>query len=219
MMLNGLALLHPEHLKFEDMETPECYEEYIYSQWGSYNGITELDTFREFLVDPITKQVCKDFSLPDDATGLMIHAVKLLCDNAYVSKASDKSYRIRSIEMIPAILYGCLSAQYKAYVKSGRRLPFTLPQRAVITKLLAEKTVEPYSVLNPVVEVTKTHTISTKGYKGSNSERSYDEEKRSYDPSAVGKLAISTSPELMASGEQNLSNCGKLANERYVLPS
>ena len=195
LMLNGLSKLHPERLKFEDMETSECYEDYVYAQWGSYNGINELNAFKEFLVDPITKQVCKDFSLPDDPTGLMIHAVKLLCDNAYVSKASDKSYRIRSIEMIPSILYGLLSAQYKAHIKSGRRLPFTLNQRAVITKLLAEKTVEPYSVLNPVVEVTKTHTISTKGYKGSNSERSYDEEKRSYDPSAVGKLAMQTSPD------------------------
>ena len=72
----------------------------------------------------------------------------------------------------------------------------TLNQRCVIQKLLAEKTVEPYSTLNPVVEVGKTHTISTKGYKGSNSEFSYDEEKRSYDPTALGKIAMTTSARL-----------------------
>lgn len=204
LMLNGLSKLHTEKLTFADMETEKCYEEFVYAQWGSYNGINELKAFKEFLVDPITKQVCKDFSLPDDATGLMIHAVKLLCDNAYVSKANDNSYRVRSIEMIPGILYGLLAAQYKVHVKSGKRIPFTLNQRAVITKLLAEKTVEPYSVLNPVVEVTKTHTISTKGYKGSNSERSYDKEKRSYDPTAVGKLAISTSPDANVGVTKNI---------------
>ena len=97
--------------------------------------------------------------------------------------------------MIPAILYGCLAKQYKAYIKSGRRIPMTLNQKCVIQALLAEKTVEPYSTLNPVVEVSKTHSISTKGYKGSNSEHSYDEEKRSYDPTAVGKIAITSSPD------------------------
>lgn len=204
LMLNGIHKLHPEKLKFEDMETAKCYEDFIYAQWGSYNGINELNAFKEFLVDPITKQVCDDFSLPNDATGLLIHAVKLLCDNAYVSKANDNSYRVRSIEMIPGILYGLLAAQYKTHVKSGKRIPFTLNQRAVITKLLAEKTVEPYSTLNPVVEVTKTHTISTKGYKGSNSDRSYDKEKRSYDPTAVGKLAISTSPDANVGVTKNI---------------
>lgn len=195
LIMNGVAKMHPEQYMFADFDTEVGYEEFIYSQWGSYNGINELINFNEFLVDPITKQVCKDMMLPDDAAGLLIHAVKLLSDNAYVSKASDSSYRVRSIEMIPAILYGCLAAQYKAHVKSGRRTPMTLNQRCVIKKLLAEKTVEPYSTLNPVVEVGKMNTISTKGYKGSNSEFSYDEEKRSYDPNAVGKIAMTSSPD------------------------
>jgi len=195
LILNGISKMHPEQYRSEDFDSEIGYDEYVYSQWGSYNGITEIKRFNEFLVDPITKQVCKDLMLPDDPSGLMIHAVKLLCDNAFVSKASDKSYRVRSVEMIPSILYSCLADQYKIHVKSGRRIPMTLNQRCVITKLMAEKTVEPYSVLNPVVEVSKTHTVSTKGYKGSNSDHSYDEEKRSYDPSAVGKLAISTSPD------------------------
>ena len=193
LILNGLLKLKPEKMPFEMFDTEECYADYIYSQWGSFNGITELKAFYEFLVDPITRDVCKDIKLPTTAEGLMVHAVKLLSDNAYVSKASDKSYRTRSIEMIPAILYSCIATQYKMYIKKGRRIPMTLNQRCVISKLIAEKTVEAYSTLNPVVEVSKTHSISTKGYKGSNSDHSYDEEKRSYDPSSVGKLAISTS--------------------------
>lgn len=196
LIMNGIRQMMPEKFNFEDFNTEVGYQDYIYSIWGSYRGIDELKNFKEFLVDPITKDVCKDMNLPDDAAGLLIHAVKLLCDNAYVSKADDRSYRVRSIEMIPGILYGLLAKQYKAYVKSGRKMPMTLNQRAVISALLMEKTVEAYSTLNPAIEVSKTHTISTKGYKGSNSDHAYrDEQKRSYDPSAVGKLAISTSPD------------------------
>lgn len=193
LILNGLSKLKPEKMKFEDFDSEIGYADYIYSQWGTYNGINELKNFYEFLIDPITKSTCRDLFLPTEPDELLIYAVKLLADNSSVSKAYDGSYRIRSIEMIPSILYSCIASQYKKYVKSGRRIPMTLNQRVVISKLISEKTVEAYSTLNPVIEVSKTHTISTKGYRGSNSDHSYDEEKRSYDPSAVGKLAISTS--------------------------
>ena len=193
LILNGLSKLHPDKMQFEDFDTEIGYADYVYSQWGTYNGITELRNFYEFLIDPITKSTCKDLMLPTEPDELLIFAVKLLADNSAKSKAFDGSYRVRSIEMIPSILYSCIAAQYKSYVRSGHRIPMTLNQRIVISKLISEKTVEAYSTLNPVIEVSKTHTISTKGYRGSNSDHSYDEEKRSYDPSSVGKLAISTS--------------------------
>jgi hypothetical protein len=193
LILNGLKKVKPERFTFEQFDTEESYDDFIFSEYGTYKIISEIKCFYEFLVDPITKKVCKDTNLPDDSVGLMIHAVKLLSDNKYVSKACDNSYRLRSIEMIPAILYSCIANQYKAHVNSGGRIPMTLKQNCVISTLIKEKTVEAYSTLNPVVEVSKVSTISTKGYKGSNSDYSYDKEKRSYDPSAVGKLAISTS--------------------------
>lgn len=214
LVMNGLSKMHPEKFEFESFENEEGYGEYIASIWGTYNGINELITFYQFLVDPITKDVCKDMMLPDDAPGLLLHATKLLADNAFVSKANDSSYRVRSIEMIPAILYTLLCAQYKAHVKSGRRLPMTLNQRSVIQKLIAEKTVEAYSTLNPVVEVYKTNAISTKGFKGSNSQYSYDEEKRSYDPSAIGKIAMTTSADANVGINRELVIEPTIANAR-----
>lgn len=193
LILNGITKLNPERFSFDAFNTEEGYSDYIYHAWGNYTGIVQLRTFYEFLVDPITKLVCKDMFLPTEPDELFIHAVKLLCDNSFKSKASDLSYRTRSVEIIPGILYSCLAAQYEDYIKTGGRKGMTLKQRDVISKFMAEKMVDEYSTLNPAIEVAKTHTISTKGYKGSNSEYSYDEEKRSYDPSAVGKIAMSTS--------------------------
>lgn len=215
LIMNGISKLHPEKMTFADFDTEAGYADYIYAQWGSYKGITELKNFKRFLIDPITRDVCRDLMLPTDPSELLIYAVKLLSDNAYVSKASDTSYRTRSIEMIPGILHSCLANQYKTHIGSGRRLPMTLNQRAVISRLIAEKTVEAYSTLNPVIEVGKTHTISTKGYKGSNSEHSYrDEEKRSYDPSSVGKLAISTSADANVGINKSLVIEPTLSNAR-----
>ena len=194
LILNGITKLHPEQFTFEQANTEEFYDEFIYSVWGTYNGITELKHFKEFLIDPITKSVCKDMMLPDTPSGLLIHGVKLLCDNAFVSKASDKSYRVRSIEIIPAILYNHINAQYKAHIKSGRRLPMSIRQNCVLQTLVTDiPTVEAYSTLSPAIEVHKSSVISTKGFKGSNSEYSYDEEKRSYDKTSIGKLTTVTS--------------------------
>lgn len=195
LILNGLIRLNPATIKFDDFNNEIGYDEFIYSVFGTYNGINEIRNFHEFLIDPITKDVCNDMMLPDTPEGLLIHAVKLLADNVHVSKASDKSYRVRSIEIIPAILYDKISAQYKAYVKSGGRTPMTLNQNCILTELTSKlKTVEPYSTLNPSIEVSKTHVISTKGFNGSNKEEAYkSKEKRAYDPSSIGKIAISTS--------------------------
>lgn len=215
LIMNGIRAMLPESLNFSDFDTDAGYQEYIYSVWGSYRGIEEIKAFHEFLIDPITKDVCRDMNLPQDAPGLLIHAVKLLCDNAYVSKADDRSYRVRSIEMIPGILYGLLAKQYKAYVRSGRRIPMTLNQRSLISALLQEKTVDSYSTLNPAIEMSRTYTISTKGYKGANSVHAYrNEQKRSYDPSSVGKLAISTSPDANVGISKNLVVEPTLTNAR-----
>lgn len=217
LILNGLLRMKPEKFKFEDFETEASYDDFIYAQWGSYNGINELKNFYEFLIDPITKEVCNDLMLPDTAPGLLIRAVELLADNKFVSKASDQSYRVRCIEQIPGILYSHIANQYKAHIKSGRRIPMTLNQKCVINTLMSSdmKTVEAYSTLNPVIEVGKTHAISTKGYRGSNSEHAYkDERKRSYDPTSVGKLAISTSADANVGVNKNLVIEPTIANAR-----
>lgn len=195
LIMNGLNKLNPDKFNFEAFDTEEGYVDFMYAEWGNYVGVTELKNFYEFLLDPITKDVCRDLSLPTEPDELLIYAVKLLCDNSFVSKASDKSYRVRSVEIIPAILYSRIARQYKSYVNSGGRVPMTIRQTDVISALTKVNIVEEYSTLNPAIEVGKMHTISTRGHKGSNSDYSYDEEKRSYDPSGIGKVAISTSPD------------------------
>lgn len=221
LILNGLVPMHPEKFQFEDFDTEVGYDEFIRNKFSNYNGINELKNMYEFLVDPITKDVCKDLLLPETAEGLMIYAVKLLADNKHVSKASDTSFRVRSIEIIPAILNKHIANQYKMHVRSGRRIPMTLKQNCVIQTLINEKTVEAYSTLNPAIEVTRTHTISTKGYTGSNSDFAYkDKAKRSYDESSVGKIAISTNPDAGVGITRNLVVEPTITNARgYRAPT
>lgn len=193
LMFNGLNKIKPELFNFEQMESEESYIEYLRFLWGNYTIKGSLISAYEFLIDPITAEVCKDLSLPSDPVDIMIYAVKLLSDNSKLNKASDKMFRVRSIEAVSAILYSELSKQYDRYTKNTGKVPMTIPREAVIKQLLSEKTIEDYSTINPSTEIGKASTISSKGVRGSNSADSYTEDKRSYDESSIGKLAMQTS--------------------------
>jgi hypothetical protein len=200
LILNGLNKLdNMTRFKFKDYDTEDPYIDYLHSLFGNHSGSTQLKTFHEFLIDPVTKEVCEDLMLPSTADELLIYAVKLLADNKHVSKADDRSYRLRSIEQISAVLYSLVTSQYKDHVASGGKKPMTLNQDILLKRIMDQKksglNKDEYSTLNPVVEVARMHSISAKGVRGSNSDRAYDEEKRSYDESSVGKISMSTSPD------------------------
>ena len=215
LIMNGLNKLNLFQFNFSDLDTEKGYVEYIKKEAGTYTFRNQLRTSYEFMMDPISKEVCRDLLLPTEPDLLLIHAVKLLCDNAHENKASDKSYRLRSIETIPAILYNELQDQYHKYSTSGSiKKTFSLPREIVIDKLMELKTQEEYSTLNPATEVGKDHTVSAKGYNGSNADDSYTEEKRSYDPSSIGKIAMSTSPDLNVGISRELVTEPTITNAR-----
>jgi len=193
LILNGLNKLNTEKFNFQDMNTERGYIDFLQYVTGNRSFHVELRNYHEFMMDPISVEVCRDYFLPTEADLLLIEAVKLLCDNSHESRASDKSCRVRSIEIVPAILYQAIQSEYKSYVRKGRTGHMSLDKSVVLKTLMTEvKTIEPYSTLNPPTEVGKMNTISTKGFSGSNRDRAYNQEKRSYDPTSVGKLAMST---------------------------
>ena len=194
LIINGLNAIEPKQFNFDDLNSHRGYLEYLAYKHGTRKFQNQLMNLYEFFIDPISKEVCQHHSLPTEADLLMIAAVELLADNGHVSKASDKSYRVRSVEIIPSILYTQIQKQYQKYVNSGYKEPMTIPRDLVIKILQDQPTVDEYSTLNPAIELGKAHAISAKGYSGANKDRMYDEEKRSYDETSIGKLAISSSP-------------------------
>ena len=199
LLLNGLNVINTASYSFEDMDTVEPYVEYFKHVYGKAAIINTLTNAYEFLIDNITLEILKDINLPQDIVSLCIYASNLLTDNKYTREGNDNLYRVRSNEIIPAILYATVANQYINYRNSGGKTKLTIPRDSVIKQLLALQTVEDYSTLNPVVEISKFSTISCKGWRGANVDQAYTEDKRSYDPSMVGKMAMNTSPD---------GNCG-----------
>lgn len=195
LLMNGLNFLNCSNYSLSAMDTPEPYVDLFKNIYGKINIINALTNFYEFFIDPITKEILNDINLPDDFVSLAIYANSLLADNAYTKENKQYLYRIRSNEIVPAILYYIIAENYIQVRNSGGKKKLSVPKDALIKKILELQTVEDYSTLNPIVEIEKTHTISAKGWRGANVQRAYTIDKRSYDPTMMGIMAISSSPD------------------------
>ena len=195
LLMNGMRMLDTESYNMEEFNTAEPYIPFFKKVYGKVSIINAISNFYDFMIDPITKEILEDINLPTDLVNLCIYASNLLVDETYTIENSQLLSRIRSTEVIPAMLYKEISTAFINYTNSAGKKKLSIPRDCVIKRLLALQTVEDYSVLNPVVELEKDRAITSKGFNGINVDRAYTEEKRSYDDTMIGVMAMSTSPD------------------------
>ena len=195
LLLNGLRLIDTSLYNISEFDTVEPYMAYFMKIYGKASISNALNNFYEFTIDPITHEILEDIDLPTDIVNLMIYAVNLLADSQFVPEIDQRLSRIRSNEIVAAILYEALAKNYINYRNSNGKKKYSIPQDIVIKNIVGLKTVEDYSTLNPTLEMEMLHSISAKGFRGVNLDQSYTMEKRSYDASMTGVIAPSTSPD------------------------
>ena len=195
LLLNGFKLIDTANYKIAEMDTKEPYMPYIIKVYGKSDIVNALLNVYEFTMDPITVEVCEDINLPTDLVELIIYAVSLLSDSQFTYEINQNLSRIRSNEIIPAILYERLAKNYIFYKKSNGKQKFSVPQDCVIKEVIGLKTVEDYSTLNPILELEMLRGVSSKGFRGTNLDESYTVAKRSFDPTSTGVISPSTSPD------------------------
>jgi hypothetical protein len=195
LLLNGYRMLDTSEYRIAEMDTKEPYMPYLIKVYGKATIANALLNVYEFMMDPITIEVCEDLNLPTDLVEIIIYAVSLLSDSQFTPEINQGLSRIRSNEIIPAILYERLAKKYILYRNSNGKKTFSVPQDCVIKEILALKTVEDYSTLNPVLEMEMSHGISSKGFRGANLDESYTMEKRTFDKTSTGVISPSTSPD------------------------
>ena len=195
LILNGLRLIDTSIIKISEMDTAEPYIRYFTKVYGKASIANALNNFYEFIMDPITIEVCKDINLPTDIVSLVIYATNMLADSQFTPEIDQHLSRIRSNEIVPAILYEALARNYITYRNSGGKKKYSVPQDIVIKNLVGLKTVEDYSTLNPTLEMEMEHSISSKGFRGANLDESYTLAKRAYHKSMTGIISPGASPD------------------------
>lgn len=204
LMFNGFTEFNTSAYTFAEMNQKETYLEIFDIVAGSSYIAGALVNYYDFMIDPITLEILQTLDYPTDIVSLIIFANNMLADNQYVTDIDLHNYRLRSNEVVSAILYKNIArayARYRSTANNPNPVKMTMDENAVIKELMALPTVEDYSTLTPMVELHKASLASMKGANGMNLDRAYKEDKRAYHDSMIGVFAIST---------DIAANCGKI---------
>ncbi|MDY5646994.1 MAG: hypothetical protein SPF22_08330 [Candidatus Onthovivens sp.] len=202
ILMNGFSQVDTKAYEFADMENKDTYIDIFGNLYNSRILASAFDSFYDNMIDPITKEILVSMNYPTDFVSLLLVANYLLADNNYSSEIDMNNFRVRSNEMVNGMLYKLVAnafSKYKRTAKNKTPVKISIPPTALITEIVTSQSVEDYSVLSPIVDVAKSHAITSKGPSGINLDQAYTEEKRSFNPTMTGLMSISTSPD---------GNCG-----------
>lgn len=202
LIFNGFYRINTKAYNLSDFELPIMNSNSVYVDifnqlfFTQYTQLTPFITYHDFFVDPITKDVCLHYNIPDDIAGMLIYASNMLADNNFVSENNSSLYRLRTTEIIPAIIHYHLAVAISRFnnssgSKSTSNVLHFNPNE-VLLELTKVPNVETLSALNPFVELHTRENVTKKGFRGVNDDRAYSLDKRSYDESMIGKMAISS---------------------------
>lgn len=195
LLMNGLKECDTQSHSLTEINDKTMWVEFL-DNFGGRIKADGLDNFYDLMIDPITKEVCDRYNLPNDYIGILAYSNLLLADNKYNQHSDLTGNRYRSNEIIAGYVYKSLAdsyGEYKNQLKRNRKgAVMTMKQSSVIDSVLMDPTASDLSILNPLLEIESANTVSFKGLSGMNSDRAYGLDKRTYDKSMINLLALST---------------------------
>jgi len=202
LIFNGFYRINTKDYNFDEFDTPIMDSNSVFVDicnsmfFRQYSQLTTFITMYYFFMDAITADVCNHYHVPNEVAGLLLYAANMLADNNFTRETNSALYRIRSSEIVPAIIHYILAREISKYnnrvgsKKKDNKL--VVNPNDLINELRNIETVATTNALNPMVELHQQETISLKGYRGVNNERAFTRTKRSYEDSMIGKMAMSS---------------------------
>ena len=195
LLMNGLYNCNTEDYSIKEINKKNMWLDFL-DNFGGRIKADGLDNFYDCMFDPITKEICRTYNLPDDYITALGYASALLADTSYNKHTDISGNRFRTNEIIAAYFQKVISKAYGEYKTMSKRSKkdavISCKQSALIDALLTDPTCSDLSILNPQLEAEEQNTMSFKGLSGMNSDRSYSLDKRTYDESMFGIIGTST---------------------------
>lgn len=220
ILFNGLTEIPTAQYQLSDLDERETYIDIFQGLFGSSYCMGGFLNYYDFMIDPITLEVLQALDYPEDFVSLMIYASRLLADKQHQNDMDLSLYRLRSNEVVPALMYKELTKAYARYRKtqnSKSQAKLSVDPDCIFKALNEIPTVTDYSKLNPILEYRELHCASTAGYVGMNLEESYTEEKRIYHDTMRGIVGASTDSAKNTGKERHLVVEPNVINARGML--
>ena len=117
LFMNGLNILNTASYSLADMDSKDTYIEMMSLFYDQRNMAWNLDQFKDFMADPISKEVLQDYHLPTELPDLLLYANKWLVDNTYRIESDMTNMRIRSNELLAYHTYNAVADSYNDWRK------------------------------------------------------------------------------------------------------
>ena len=195
LLMNGLKECNTEEYSITQMNDKAMWVDFL-DIFGSKIIADGLDNFYDLMIDPMTRQACMEYQLPTDYVSILAYANNLLVDNKYNRHVDIRGNRLRTNEVVAGYFYKVISKAYGDYQRQLKRnkkdATMSCKRSAVIDAILMDPTESDASALNPILDLEAANTVTFKGLSGMNNDRSYGLDKRTYDKSMNGIVAMST---------------------------
>lgn len=195
LLMNGLKECNTEDYSIKEINNKAMWVDFL-DIFGSKIIADGLDNFYDLMIDPITKQTCIEYKLPTDYISILAYANNLLTNNRYNRHIDITGNRLRTNEIVAGYVYKVLSKAYGDYqrqIKRNRKeASMSCKRSSVVDAILLDPTESDASSINPLLDREAASAVSFKGLSGMNNDRSYGLDKRTYDESMNGVLAMST---------------------------
>ena len=199
LLMNGLQNISFANFTYADFENREAFIDLLGAYYSSRSMAFTLQKYYDFMIDDISKEVLEDYHYPINLVDLLLVANKMLCDNTYTPINNSKVQRIRSNEIIAQAVYVAVTDAYQNFrVTQHKKKPMriTMKQNEVINAVNnGSSLTNDASSLNPILEMEKSRSVTPRGPRGVGKERAMTLDKRAYDPTMVGILGVTTSPD------------------------
>lgn len=213
-LMNAFYSVPTQAYDYEEFDKQDVYLEIFETIYGHKNVGMAFINYYNSMLDNITLEVLEKLNYPTDFVKLVLFANKLLADNRFMKENNLNMYRVRSNEIISSLLYSQIADAYARYLSTAnnnRPVKISIPKDIVLKNIMTNVLTEDYSTLNPISELDKSRAITPKGPSGLNVKEAYTPDKRSYDKTMLGLMAMSTSP------DANVGVVRKLALEPNII--
>ena len=202
MLMNGLTEVDLSQYTLDDLNDRDMIANILTNYYPSKNIVSRLMQYYDFMIDECTREILEDLDLPTDLVSLMILGNRMLADNYCTPINTASAYRIRSNEIIAQYLYKEVTDAYANFRNTQGRIgrnrkpdAISIKRDSIITDIGKSQLTTSASVLNPILELEKGRGVTPRGPRGVGKDRAMTLDKRTYDPSNLGILAMTTSPD------------------------
>lgn len=166
LIVSGLSTFNTKEYDLALFEDKSVYSDLLTDKGMSANYLKGIDSFFDFFIDPITRDVLIQMGEPTNFRDLLIRATVMLTTEAHIEPSSMANHRVRSIERFNATVYNQMARGLAQYKSRKTTTPFSINPEAVYQQIVSDRAVVAAETINPIHDLKEQTAVTYTGMGG-----------------------------------------------------